>query len=97
MGDEERSTRSAKPKRRVDERGEDTLLTDEEVADILAITARRVRQFFYDGELPGVYVGNQLRFERAAVDALIERNRVSGPRPTAARPPTLRKRPVRRS
>jgi excisionase family DNA binding protein len=86
--------RSARPKRTVEER-EVVLLTDEEVADQLACTARRVRQLFYDKQLAGVYVGVLLRFKQSEVDAFIERNVANGPRSKVAKASTLRRRPRR--
>jgi excisionase family DNA binding protein len=86
---------STRPKRSVHER-EVKLLTDEEVADQLACTAKRARTLFYDGDLPGVYVGGLLRFEQAEVDAFIKRHRATGARSKARPQPTIRKRSSRR-
>lgn len=65
---------SAKPKRSVTERNV-TLLTDEEAADVLACTAKRVRKLYYEGELPAVYVGGLFRVDVADVHAYTERRK----------------------
>jgi excisionase family DNA binding protein len=68
---------SAKPKRTLAERHGEVLF-DEEVADKLACTARRVRKLYYAGELPGFYVGGLLRFHVDDVNAYLAGVRANG-------------------
>ena len=56
--------------------GTDTLLTPEEVSEMLRIPTRGVRHLFTTGELAGIMLpANRLRFERSAVGGFIARRR----------------------
>lgn len=45
------------------------LYTAGQVAELVSISERTIRQNFYDGKLAGYKIGSLLRFSRAQVDA----------------------------
>lgn len=49
-----------------------TVLTPEEVGELLRVSASQVRALARAGELPGRKVGDQWRFNRAAIEALFD-------------------------
>ncbi len=65
---------SAKPKRSYAER-KGSLMTDEEVADELAVTARMVRRLIGRGELRGTKIGKLVRVHHDDLDVYIARQR----------------------
>ena len=77
------------------------LLTTAEVAKLLVVGARVVREMVQTGELEGSWIGRGYRFQRASVEAVIARRRVAGaggmpPRPGGMRRDSLTKHPSRR-
>ena len=44
------------------------LFTAGQVAQLVSISERTIRQNFYDGKLPGYKIGSLLRFSRAQID-----------------------------
>lgn len=66
------------------------LLTTEEVARLLLVSPRVVREMALGGELEASWIGRGYRFRRSAVEAAIENRRIASvsgtpPRPRAAR------------
>jgi excisionase family DNA binding protein len=59
---------------------DDRLMTPEEVADVLQVSAEWVRECARRGDLPSIKLGHYRRFTRSDVDAFIESRRLSAPR-----------------
>lgn len=68
---------STQPKRSFAER-KGSMMTDEEVADELAVTARMVRRLIARRELHGTKIGKLVRIHREDLDAYIARQRGEG-------------------
>ena len=51
------------------------LLTVGEVAEILAVSDRTVRRLCASGELPHIYIGSQLRFEKTDLQNYLKSNK----------------------
>lgn len=52
------------------------LLTADEVAEMLSLSPRYVRQLVTDGELEAVVTGRAVRFERSEIDRFVTAHRV---------------------
>lgn len=57
------------------------LMSPAEVGEWLSISRRTVYDLESDGEIEGVQVGGQVRFERSEIRDFIRRNRREGDRP----------------
>lgn len=51
------------------------LLTVGEVAEILSVSDRTVRRLCASGELPHIYIGSQLRFEKTDLQNYLKSNK----------------------
>lgn len=69
------ATTSARPRLRerpITETTLDRLLDEQQVADVLNVTARMVRRLRVEGKLPAVRVGRHVRFRPADVAAYLD-------------------------
>ena len=62
-----------------------SLMTSEQVADLMGVSITTVRRWERSGTLPGVRIGRLIRFRAADVEALIDRH--SAPRMVSRRSP----------
>ena len=59
---------------------DDRLLTPDDVADLLQVSAEWVRERARLGDLPSVKLGHYRRFHRSDIDAWLDRQRLSSTR-----------------